>query len=93
MATELKQSFLASSEPAGPVCFYSPIVGYPGTGKVSQESVFNWPILPNTDAEKHASAVHRLLDCLIIMRRYENRSTMMTSNRPSKNRANCSANC
>ena len=29
----------------------------------------------------------------IIMRRYENRSTMMTSNRRSKNRANCSANC
>jgi acetoin utilization deacetylase AcuC-like enzyme len=38
--------------------------GYPGTGRASRENVFNWPIPPNTDAEKHASAVHQALDCL-----------------------------
>jgi acetoin utilization deacetylase AcuC-like enzyme len=39
--------------------------GYPGTGKASRENVFNWPIPPNTDAERHASAVHQALDCLL----------------------------
>ena len=44
------------TESAGPVCAHHSTE--PGTGDVSQESVFNWPILPNTDAGKHASAVH-----------------------------------
>jgi acetoin utilization deacetylase AcuC-like enzyme len=39
--------------------------GYPGTGKVSRENVLNWPILPHTDAEKHAAAVHQALDRLL----------------------------
>jgi acetoin utilization deacetylase AcuC-like enzyme len=39
--------------------------GYPGTGGVSRGNSFNWPILPRTDAEKHASAVYRALDCLL----------------------------
>ena len=38
--------------------------GYPGTGGVSRANSFNWPIPPRTDAEKHASAVYRALDCL-----------------------------
>jgi acetoin utilization deacetylase AcuC-like enzyme len=39
--------------------------GYPGTGTVSRGNVFNWPIAPQTDPEKHASAVYRALDCLL----------------------------
>jgi acetoin utilization deacetylase AcuC-like enzyme len=39
--------------------------GYPGTGAVSRGNVFNWPIPRRTDAEKHASAVYRALDCLL----------------------------
>jgi acetoin utilization deacetylase AcuC-like enzyme len=39
--------------------------GYPGTGTVSRGNVFNWPIAPQTDPEKHASAVFRALDCLL----------------------------
>jgi acetoin utilization deacetylase AcuC-like enzyme len=38
---------------------------YPGTGTVSRGNVFNWPIPPQTSAEKHASAVYRALDCLL----------------------------
>lgn len=38
--------------------------GYPGTGAVSRANSFNWPIPPRTEAEKHASAVYRALDCL-----------------------------
>jgi acetoin utilization deacetylase AcuC-like enzyme len=38
---------------------------YPGTGAVSYGNVFNWPIPPQTDAEKHASAADRALDCLL----------------------------
>jgi acetoin utilization deacetylase AcuC-like enzyme len=39
--------------------------GYPGTGAVSRGNVFNWPIPPRTDTEKHASAAYRALDCLL----------------------------
>jgi len=39
--------------------------GYPGTGTTSRGNVFNWPIPPNSDAEEHASAVHRALDHLV----------------------------
>jgi acetoin utilization deacetylase AcuC-like enzyme len=39
--------------------------GYPGTGTASRGNVFNWAIPPRTDAEKHASAVYRALDCLL----------------------------
>ena len=39
--------------------------GYPGTGTVSRGNIFNWPIAPQTDPEKHASAVYRALDCLL----------------------------
>jgi acetoin utilization deacetylase AcuC-like enzyme len=39
--------------------------GYPGTGTVSRGNVFNWPIPPLIDPEKHASAVYRALDCLL----------------------------
>jgi acetoin utilization deacetylase AcuC-like enzyme len=39
--------------------------GYPGTGKTSRENVFNWPIPPNIDPDKHVSAVHQALDCLL----------------------------
>jgi acetoin utilization deacetylase AcuC-like enzyme len=39
--------------------------GYPGTGTVSRGNVFNWPIAPQTDPEKHASAVFRALDRLL----------------------------
>jgi acetoin utilization deacetylase AcuC-like enzyme len=42
--------------------------GYPGTGTVSRGNVFNWPIAPQTDPEKHASAVYRALDCLVEFR-------------------------
>jgi acetoin utilization deacetylase AcuC-like enzyme len=39
--------------------------GYPGTGTKSRGNVFNWPIAPNSDAQEHASAVHRALDQLV----------------------------
>jgi acetoin utilization deacetylase AcuC-like enzyme len=39
--------------------------GYPGTGTVSRANVFNWPILPRSDAERHASAVRLALNRLI----------------------------
>jgi acetoin utilization deacetylase AcuC-like enzyme len=39
--------------------------GYPGTGTISRGNVFNWPIAPNSDAQEHASAVHRALDQLV----------------------------
>ena len=39
--------------------------GYPGTGTRSRENVFNWPILPNSDPDEHASAVCQALDRLL----------------------------
>jgi acetoin utilization deacetylase AcuC-like enzyme len=39
--------------------------GYPGSGTASRGNVFNWPILPRSNAEQHASAVLRALDTLI----------------------------
>jgi acetoin utilization deacetylase AcuC-like enzyme len=39
--------------------------GYPGSGTTSRGNVFNWPILPRSNAEQHASAVLRALDTLI----------------------------
>jgi Histone deacetylase domain len=39
--------------------------GYPGTGTMSRKNVFNRPIAPNSDADEHASAVHRALDLLV----------------------------
>jgi acetoin utilization deacetylase AcuC-like enzyme len=39
--------------------------GYPGTGAISRGNAFNWPVPPRTDAEKHASAAYRALDCLV----------------------------
>ena len=38
---------------------------YPGTGTMSRGNVFNWPIPPRSDAERHASAVRQALDRLI----------------------------
>jgi acetoin utilization deacetylase AcuC-like enzyme len=38
---------------------------YPGTGAVSRGNVFNWPIPPRCNAERHASAVRQALDCLL----------------------------
>ncbi len=38
---------------------------YPGTGTSSRGNVFNWPIPPRGDSERHASAVRLALDCLI----------------------------
>jgi acetoin utilization deacetylase AcuC-like enzyme len=38
---------------------------YPGTGAVSRGNVFNWPIPPRDDPERHASAVRQALDRLI----------------------------
>jgi acetoin utilization deacetylase AcuC-like enzyme len=39
--------------------------GYPGSGTASRGNVFNWPILPRSEAGQHASAVQRALDCLV----------------------------
>ena len=39
--------------------------GYPGTGTRSRGNAFNWPIPPGSDADTHASAVHRALDHLV----------------------------
>jgi acetoin utilization deacetylase AcuC-like enzyme len=38
---------------------------YPGTGTVSRGNVFNWPIPPRSDSERHASAVRQALDRLM----------------------------
>ena len=38
---------------------------YPGTGTISRGNVFNWPIPPRSDAERHASAVRQALDRLM----------------------------
>jgi acetoin utilization deacetylase AcuC-like enzyme len=38
---------------------------YPGTGTVSRENVFNWPILPRSNADRHASAVRQALERLV----------------------------
>jgi len=38
---------------------------FPGTGTVSRGNVFNWPIPPRSDADRHASAVRQALDRLI----------------------------
>jgi acetoin utilization deacetylase AcuC-like enzyme len=39
--------------------------GYPGSGRASRGNVFNWPIPPQSEAGRHASAVQRALDCLV----------------------------
>ena len=39
--------------------------GYPGSGTTSRGNVFNWPILPRSNAGQHASAVLRALDALV----------------------------
>jgi acetoin utilization deacetylase AcuC-like enzyme len=39
--------------------------GYPGSGTASRANVFNFPIPPDSDAGKHASAVCRALDVLV----------------------------
>jgi acetoin utilization deacetylase AcuC-like enzyme len=38
---------------------------YPGTGTVSHENVFNWPIPPRSNADRHASAVRQALERLV----------------------------
>jgi acetoin utilization deacetylase AcuC-like enzyme len=39
--------------------------GYPGTGAISRGNVFNWPVPPRSDPDRHASAVRQALDRLI----------------------------
>lgn len=39
--------------------------GYPDSGAVSYGNIFNWPVPPRTDAEKHVSAAYQALDCLV----------------------------
>jgi acetoin utilization deacetylase AcuC-like enzyme len=38
---------------------------YPGTGGVSHGNLFNWPIPPQSEASRHASAVRQALDRLV----------------------------
>jgi acetoin utilization deacetylase AcuC-like enzyme len=38
---------------------------YPGSGTTSRSNVFNWPISPQSDPERHASAVRQGLDRLL----------------------------
>jgi acetoin utilization deacetylase AcuC-like enzyme len=37
--------------------------GYPGTGNRSYANVFNWPILPGSDSQRHVAAANQALDC------------------------------
>jgi acetoin utilization deacetylase AcuC-like enzyme len=39
--------------------------GYPGTGNSSYGNVFNWPVLPGSDAREHVAAANHSLDCLL----------------------------
>jgi len=38
---------------------------YPGTGVISRGNVFNWPVPPRSDADRHGSAVRQALDRLM----------------------------